>query len=279
MRRISAVDLYSRKDNAKAAAWSKKIEAWLKKNYPKVKVGGKTAAGVIVLGGDGTIIEASRIFRHKNPLILGLNTGEVGFLASAREPKNFLRATRQFLDGKYSVVNRMMVNSAVIRNGREVFKTDSLNEVAVQSLLGIVKLEVDIEKYPLQFIRGSGVLVATATGSTAYNLSAHGPIVMPEIDCLIVTELLDHNIPTPSVVVKKDNKVTLKVIDFRERGTLSIHKTGQEVDVLLIADGETVFPLRKGDKIVLKRSAHAIKFAELEHNYFFKSLEEKFGFK
>lgn len=279
MQKISTIDIFHRGDNARATAWSKRIEAWLKKNYPKIKVGGRNPSSVIVLGGDGTILEAARVFRRIKPLILGLNLGDIGFLASAREPKNFLAAIRHLLEGNYAVVRRMMVSASVVRRGKEVFKTDSLNEIAVQSLLGIVKIEVDIEGHPLQFLRGTGILATTATGSTAYNLSAHGPILMPEIECLILTEILDHNIPTPSIVVKKDTKIMLTVLDFRKRGILSISKTKEPVDVLLIADGETIFSLQKDDKIILHKSPHTIKFVELERNYFFKSLEEKFGFR
>ncbi len=279
MKKVSTLDIFHRPDNVRAIAWSRKIKAWLKKNHPKVKIGGDKVSSIVVLGGDGTILEAARTSRKINPLILGLNLGEIGFLASAREPKNFIKAVRQLLHGDYSVARRMMISASVLRNGKEAFSTDSLNEVSVQSLLGIVKIGVSIENHPLQFIRGTGMLVSTATGSTAYNLSAHGPIVMPEIECLILTEILDHNIPTPSIVVKEDMKIVLTVLDFRKRGILSIPETGETVDVLLIADGETVFALQSKDRIVLRRSLHAIKLVELERNYFFKSLEEKFGFK
>jgi NAD+ kinase len=279
MAKISKVEIFHRADNIRATAWSKKIKAWINRNYPKVRIGSDRPSGVIVLGGDGTILEAARIFRKTSPLVLGLNLGDVGFLASARASKDFLPAVGKFLRGEYGVAKRMMIKASVVRNGNKVFSTDSLNEVSVQSLLGIVRIEVDIEKHPLQFIRGTGILIATATGSTAYNLSAHGPIVVPEIECMILTEIMDHNIPTPSIVVKKDQRIRLAVLGFRERGILSISGTREAVDVLLIADGETIFPLKKNDEVILERSPHAIKFAELERNYFFKSLGEKFGFK
>ena len=122
-------------------------------------------------------------------------------------------------------------------------------------------------------------MVATATGSTAYNMSAHGPIVMPDIKCLIVTEILDHSIPTPSIIVKYQNKIFIKVLNYRKRGILSLSKTGQKIDTLLISDGDTVFPLEKGDIVTIQSHPQPIRFAELERHYFFKSLQEKFGFK
>ena len=193
--------------------------------------------------------------------------------------KDFLKALADFLKGKHTIVERMMLSVQVRRNGKIVFTAEALNELVIKNPLGMVELEAKISDHPVQHIRGTGILVATATGSTAYNLSAHGPIVMPDIKCFIVTELLDHNIPSPSLVVKYHNPVSIKVISFRERGIISISKTGQKFDVLLMADGESFFPLKEKDEITIKSSPHLVKFAEFEKNYFFKSLQEKFGFK
>ena len=102
---------------------------------------------------------------------------------------------------------------------------------------------------------------------------------MPDIKCLIITELLDHSIPTPSVVVKYHNNISIKVINFKKRGILSLSKTKQKIDVIISADGESIFPLEVGDEVAIQSSPHLIKFAELEKHYFFKSLEEKFGFR
>jgi NAD+ kinase len=144
--------------------------------------------------------------------------------------------------------------------------------------MGMVEMEVLIDKYPIQFIRGSGAIVSTATGSTGYNLSAHGPIVSPDIQCLIVTELLDHNTPTPSIVVKPTHKVDLKIKDFRARNILAISGKKEKFDVLLSVDGNAIFPLKKDDVVRVSGSALPVVFAELEKDYFFKSLQEKFSF-
>ena len=152
-----------------------------------------------------------------------------------------------------------------------------MNEVVVQSVLSVVDLEVVVSGINIRKIRGSGVLIATATGSTAYNLSAHGPIVMPDIKCLIVTELMDHDVPTPSIVVKYDKEVVIKVKSFRQKGILSISKSKKKVDVVLAADGNKIFPLKQGDVVIIKNSSHLIKLAEMEKNYFFKSLKSNFS--
>lgn len=282
------VSIFYRADNQKAVLWAGKILAWLKKKHKGIKLDAARPASpasqggpqaLIVLGGDGTILEASQKYQKKNPIVIGLNLGHVGFLASAREPQKFIKSLDQFFSGKYRVVKRMMIKAEVFRKSRKVFSANSLNEISIQNLLGMVEIEANIDMHPVQYIRGTGVLVATSTGSTAYNLSAHGPIVMPDIKCMILTEIMDHNIPTPSIVIKRDREVELKILDFRKRGLLKIAKDGKNADVVLTADGENIFPLEVGDIVKIKRSPGLIKFAELERAYFFKSLRSKFGFR
>ena len=276
---IKRVSIYFRDDNPKATFWSKKLSLWLKKKYPKIQLVSKDPQALIVLGGDGTILGAAQKYQRKSPIIIGLNLGHVGFLASAREPAKFLPALESIFKGEYRVVKRMMIKAEVWRKGKKIFSADSLNEFAVQNFLGMVEIGVNIDGHLVQYVRGTGVMVATATGSTAYNLSAHGPIVMPDIKCMVLTEILDHNVPTPSIVIKRDREIELKILDFRKRGLLKITQTGKDADVLITSDGEKVFPLGVGDIIKICRAPRLIKFAELEKAYFFKSLREKFAFR
>jgi len=261
-----------------ALDWVNKIQKHIDKKYATASFVSKNPDLLIVLGGDGTILEAARKFHHtSNPLILGLNLGNVGFLASVRNPENFINSIDQFLKGKFTVLERMVLSAEVLRSGRKVFSSEVLNEVVMQSVFGMVDLEVLAGGSSIRKIRGSGVLVATATGSTAYNLSAHGPIVMPNIKCLIITELMDHNIPTPSIVVKYNEEVTVKISGFRQKGILSISKNKEKADVILIADGDKISSLKKGDIINIKSSNHLVRFVETEPDYFFKSLKDKFS--
>lgn len=268
-----------RPDNAHALAWEKKITQWLGKRYPKIKIVKKNAKILLVLGGDGTILEAARKYQNHSSTILGLNLGQVGFLASIRDEKNFISGLDKFFKGQYRIIQRMMLRANVVRGNKIVFTANALNEIAVQNLLGIVELELSIDGDVMQNIRGTGALISTATGSTAYNLSAHGPIVMPDIKCFIVTELMDHDIPTPSIIVKRNKNIRLEIVSFRERGLLSISRTGEKADVVLVADGSGIFPLKEKDIINVTRSSKLARFVEVEKNYFFKSLQEKFSFK
>ncbi len=276
---IRKVRIFYREDNRAALAWKAKIEAWLKRRYPKVKIVNKGYQALIVLGGDGTILEAARECLHTNAVVVGLNLGTVGFLASARRPPEFLPTLEKFFKGRYELMDRNVMKLTVVRKKKKVFSTTALNELVVMNPLGMVKVQTHVNGHEFQSIAGTGVMVATSTGSTAYNISAHGPVVMPTSRSFILTEILDHNIPTPSLVLSDEHKIELSVQSFRKRELLSVTATGQKVDVLFIADGEILFPLHAKDSVLIERAPFTVKFAEFEKNYFLKSLQKKFAFK
>lgn len=282
MKKIQSLKLFYRPDNKRAIAWAKKITAFLEKKYPHVSLSNRSPQAILALGGDGTILEAARRYERFKPIILGFNLGTVGFLASVRDTKDFLPSLKKFLNGDYTAVKHMMLHAEVWRKDKNidklVYETNALNEIVMQNPLGMVELNVFIEGYRAQTVRGSGVLVSTATGSTGYNLSANGPIVMPSIRCFIITEILDHNTLTPSIIVKYDKQVAVEIVSFRKRNLLTI-SNGVVADTVLLSDGGAPFPLLEGDRIVIKNSPHFVRFAELDPNYFFKSLQKKFSFK
>ncbi|OGZ06442.1 MAG: hypothetical protein A3C93_01785 [Candidatus Lloydbacteria bacterium RIFCSPHIGHO2_02_FULL_54_17] len=270
---------FYRKDTRRAPKLAASLGAHIKKHHPNMELGGDRPHFVVALGGDGTILEAARIYGKRGAVVVGLNLGNVGFLASARRPREFTKTLDALASGAYTVSKRMMVTGVAYRNGKQVYETDSLNEIALQGLSGGIKLTVSIDGHPLQYVRGNGVLVATPTGSTAYNLSAHGPIVTPDIQCFIITELLDHHIPTPSIVVKRTKTIEILVTELRQKGLLTATATGEAVDAVLTSDDTNIFPLREGDRIVVSKSKKLIKFAEFTPGYFFTSLQEKFAFR
>lgn len=273
------VALFCREDNRRALIWKKKITAHIAAHYPNILIVTEKPHFVIALGGDGTILECARLFRKDAPTLLGLNLGHVGFLASAREPNQFIKAIDTLLSGKYVTTNRMMLTAKIFRDGSLVHATDCLNEVTAQGIMGSIQMTISVDGHPLQYVHGSGVIIATPTGSTAYNLSAHGPIVTPDIHCMIVTELLDHNIPTPSLVLKNTKTVHIDITEVRKRGILAIARTGEPIDAVLTADDMDLFPLYEKDRIEVTASKHVIKFAEFEEGYFLKSLQKKFAFR
>lgn len=279
---------FYRKGNHSAPKWVATLTAHIAKHHTGIVVipseqsaqaGNEKPHVVVALGGDGTILQAARIYGKRGAIIVGLNLGHVGFLASARRPREFVKTIDALARGAYTVSGRMMVTANVYRQGKLLYQTDSLNEIVAQGLSGAIKLTVSIDGHPLQYIHGNGVMVATPTGSTAYNLSAHGPIVTPDIKCFIVTELLDHHIPTPSIIVKRTKTIQIHITEVRAKGLLSVTATGEPVDATLSSDDMNLFPLHEGDTIEIGRSKRLIKFAEFTPEYFYKSLEEKFAFR
>jgi NAD+ kinase len=287
IRPTTRLAFFYRPDVAKAPEWETKITDWLKTKHPEIKViytnnirkqNDEPVELLIVLGGDGTIIEAAKEYYQQEPHILGLNLGNVGFLATIRKEKEFLDGLEKIISGEVTVSQRMLLDIKVIRSGKTVFNEVAVNELSLQSLLSMLEFDVYANDHKLQSINGTGVLVSTATGSTAFNLSAHGPIVSPNISCILISELLDHNLPTPTLVLDPDTIIRLKVINFRQRQKLKTAQDGSFVDVIAAADSEKTVGIFPGDVIEVTRAAKQMRLLELNSNYFFKSLQEKFAF-
>ncbi len=273
------IAIFARSDNKKAKYWAAKIQSHIEAKKNNVVFTDIKPTIVIALGGDGTILEAARIYRTHKPIVLGLNLGHVGFLASVRRPEGFISAIDRLSLGDFSITKRMMLTARIIRKKRIIHEIDCLNEVTAQGVMGAIKLTLSVDGHPLQYVHGTGVIVSTPTGSTAYNLSAHGPIVSPDIHCMIVTELLDHNIPTPSIIIKKNKTIRIDITEVRKRGLLAVTRTGMPVDAVVTADDMDPIPLLEGDALEIVVSPHVINFAEFEESYFLKSLQEKFAFR
>ncbi|MEK7589061.1 MAG: NAD(+)/NADH kinase [Patescibacteria group bacterium] len=276
---LNSASIFYRPDNSKARAWAGKFAPLLKKQGIKIYDQPMARQFLFVLGGDGAILEAVRRYHQINPIIVGMNLGGVGFLASVRKQKNFIRAIQQIIAGKYWIVEKMMLQATILRKGRKIATIEALNEILIQNPLGMVHISIYVADHLMQEIRGTGALIATPTGSTAFNLSAHGPLVMPDLNAIIMSEILDHNIPTPSIVLDTRHEITLCVEDFRKRELLSLTATHEKFDIILSADGETLVPLQKNDMIIIRKHKQPARFVELERNYFLKSLQEKFTFR
>ncbi len=277
--KITKIKFYKRTGNILAKRWEIKIKKWLEEKHPEIKITGISPDAIIALGGDGTILEAARKCVAADVLLVGLNLGTVGFLASVYDSEKFFSSLEKIFLGKYFISERMMLDIRTFRNKKTVFETNALNELAIINPLGMVETEVFAHDFQLQKIKGTGVIIATPTGSTALNLSAHGPVVMPELKAFIITELLDHNIPTPSMILNPDQVITVKIANFRKKHLLKISDSNIPAEVILSADGEIVFSLEIGDKVEIRQSSHFAKFCELGKYGFLNRLQEKFDFK
>ena len=216
---------------------------------------------VIVLGGDGTILRAAELVRGENVPILGINMGNVGFLAEIITPttKQIVEAV---LSKKYHGEPRLVLAFEILRSGKSLHKGWALNEVTIErSATQMVELFVQIDNRPLSRWGCDGVICATPTGSTAYAFSAGGPVLWPEVNAFVLLPLAAHALFSRPMVVSPDSEIVIDV----------------ESEVAEIAsDGIRKFDLKAGDRIVLTRDSSQVHLSHLGEGVFTDRLVAKF---
>ena len=216
---------------------------------------------VIVLGGDGTILRAAELVRGENVPILGINMGNVGFLAEIITPttKQIVEAV---LSKKYHGEPRLVIAFEILRAGKSVHKGWSLNEVTIErSATQMVELFVQIDNRPLSRWGCDGVICATPTGSTAYAFSAGGPVLWPEVNAFVLLPLAAHALFSRPMVVSPDSEIVIDV----------------ESEVAEIAsDGIRKFDLIAGDRVVLTRDSSQVHLSHIGEGVFTDRLVAKF---
>lgn len=190
---------------------------------------------LIALGGDGTLLRLVRDLHGFLRPIMGINFGTLGFLTSFSGPE-FKEAVRALRDGTYRVDERTLLTARLVREGRVISEQSGLNDVVVTrgERSRLVRAEVHIEGNLLTEYNADGLVVATSTGSTAYSLSAGGPIVMPESGVLVVTPICPHVLTNRSVVVS--NRSTLTIAPRPGQGPLLLTVDGHESEQVLPGD-------------------------------------------
>jgi NAD+ kinase len=218
---------------------------------------------VVVLGGDGTLLQAVNEGSFPAPPILGINTGTLGFLSGAG-PSDFEQVLDEWNAGKALLSERSLLSVKVLRAGEVFWQGRALNEVVVSrgERSRVIRLDVDIDGVTLTEYNADGLIVATPTGSTAYSLSAGGPVLAPNSGVFVVTPICPHVLTNRSVIVN-------------ERSTIEIRSgTGQE-GVCLTLDGRVPLPLAAGDLIQIRRSKQALRLVFPSDLPFFEVLRQK----
>ncbi|MFT4188996.1 MAG: NAD kinase [Aeromicrobium sp.] len=218
----------------------------------------------VVFGGDGTILRAAEMCRdHETPL-LGVNLGHVGFLAEV-DGDDAASIARHVVAGEYTVEDRLTVDVDVLVDKKIVARNWALNEATVekQSRERMVELVVEIDGRPVSRWGCDGVVCATPTGSTAYNFSAGGPIVWPEVAALLMVPISAHALFARPLVVSPDSTLALEIVD--ERG-----------DGVLWCDGRRAADLPPGARVVVRRGARRVRLARLHDAPFADRLVRKF---
>lgn len=276
------VGIYYKHSFEPARLEANKLEKWLQKKgftifieemsptgkpedfYDKSSIRVKRLDWVVVLGGDGTLLGAARKVGQYHAPILGVNLGGLGFLTGI--PLNRLySAIEMILKGQLDIEERLMLRTKVFRSGEEIFSFKCLNDVVINkgALARILELDVDINNQFLTTFRADGLIVATPTGSTAYNLAAGGPILYPTMSNFILTPICPFTLTNRPIILPDSDIITIHM------GKESEEK------VHLTFDGQVGFDLILGDKVIIDKSDEKIRLFESPDQTYFELLRAK----
>lgn len=217
---------------------------------------------LVVLGGDGTILRAARLAAGRGIPIVGVNMGGFGFLAELSADE-LPAALPQLMAGRYEVDERMMLQAQVETGGRSQTLL-ALNDVVVtkSGVARVLRLRISVSGEPLASYPADGIIVATPTGSTAYSLSAGGPIVHPRVEAIVITPICPHTFNARSVIVDQHDVVTIEVDAPAAEATLTV-------------DGRVGVSLAQTPRVVVGRAAPAARFVRLRESSFYTILSTK----
>lgn len=216
---------------------------------------------VVVVGGDGTMLGIARDLARFNVPMIGVNQGRLGFITDI-SVTHMAAALRAVLDGDYEEEQRAMLAGHVLRDGREIFQAQALNDVVVRSsATTMVELRVEIDSQFVANFRADGLILASPTGSTAYALSAGGPILHPGIGGWLLVPIAPHALSNRPIVLPDSGEVTIEVVSGRE--------TSVNFDMQSLAS------LLHGDRICVRRSQHRVRFLHPRGWSYYATLRRK----
>jgi NAD+ kinase len=218
---------------------------------------------IVVLGGDGTLISVARQVGPLRIPILGVNLGSLGFLTEVTLDELYPTLER-VLQGNFTVSERMMLKAVVRRGGEEIGQYRVLNDVVINkgALARIIDMEAWVDDTYLTTFKADGLIIATPTGSTAYNLAAGGPIIYPGLHCLIISPICPHMLTNRPIIVSDDAVIRVEV-------------KFQDEDVVFTADGQVGMPLKGGDVVEVRRSKSLTRLIKSPAKDYFEVLRAK----
>jgi NAD+ kinase len=218
---------------------------------------------ILVLGGDGTMLSVSRLVAGKGVPILGINLGSLGFITEINRDEIFTMIHR-LLSGGCPIEERLMLTASIHRGGAKISEYTVLNDVVINkgALARIIDLETFINDTYVTTFKADGLIISTPTGSTAYSLSAGGPIIYPTLDSIVLTPICSHTLTNRPIVLPDDARIEI------------ILKTMSE-DVYLTLDGQTGFSLKMGDTIEINKAAFKTRLLIPCERDYFKILRTK----
>ncbi len=217
---------------------------------------------IIVFGGDGTLLSAARLVKHHRAPILGVNLGSLGFMTEI-SLEELTPALERLLDGDYRISRRCTLRVQVRRNDESVETFQALNDAVINkgALARIISMDAYSGRDFIANFLADGMIVATPTGSTAYSLSAGGPIIFPTENLIALTPICPHTLTNRPLIIPAENEVRV------------VLRSGD--DVMVTVDGQVGMKLNEGDTLICTESDHPIELIQPGHKNFFDILREK----
>jgi NAD+ kinase len=280
MRPIKTVGIISKPKIAEAAEIVSGLLRWLVERHITYRCDQQTAeyAGlgeyfsraevpegsdlIIVLGGDGTLLSAARVVEGRDIPLFAVNLGHLGFL-TAIQLEDLYPELERALAGQHRIGHRRMVHCEIRREGRTIANYDALNDVVITKteLARMIDLDTHVDSHFVAAYKADGLIISTPTGSTAYSLSAGGPVIFPSVQAFCLTPICPHMLTNRPVIVP--DKSTIQILVHGEDGTY------------LTIDGQVGEPLSKGDVVVCCSSPKTIQLIRPPKMLFFDVLREK----
>ncbi len=218
---------------------------------------------IVVLGGDGTMISTARVIGDREVLVLGINYGSLGYLTEFRIEEMF-DALEKILAGEYEIDRRVMLEVEHLRDGEVLATGRVLNDVVINkaALARIIELEVELDNLFVNSFRADGLIVSTPTGSTAYNLSAGGPIVYPSMNAVVLTPICPFTLTNRPIVVPDAAEINLKLKNENE-------------GVVITLDGQIGYQMKTGDTVSIRKSRTNFNLVQPPNRNYFDVLRNK----
>lgn len=223
----------------------------------------KGADLMVTFGGDGTILHLAKLAALNKLPVLGINMGGLGFIAELEAGE--LDTLRKLKDWDFETESRMMLDVSVIRDGKQIYTNLGLNDAVIREgpISHVIHLKISSDGRHLADIAGDGVIISTPTGSTAYSLSAGGPVVEPVAQTMVVCPICTHNMRFSSYVLSPEHVLTVE-----------LERNGRK-PVYLFVDESRAFSLRSDDKVLVRRSKYVTKLVRLTEKSFCEIFAQK----
>ncbi|MEA4973391.1 MAG: NAD(+)/NADH kinase [Candidatus Metalachnospira sp.] len=219
---------------------------------------------ILVLGGDGTLLDTGRKAAKYGTPLLGINMGTMGFLASA-DGSDANETIVKVLNNEYKLEKRLMLESEITSESDTPKTYNAVNDVCITRgvFTKITSYSIFVNDEYVATFRADGIIISTPTGSTAYNLSAGGPVLKPDISCMVITPICAHSLHSRSIVVSADDVIRVEA------------SFGSNGDIIMSMDGQTSVILNNGDSIKIRKSEHSVNIIKTNKMGFYDILRRK----